>query len=443
MDSRYNPQAIEPKWQKFWLENRFYFVEPQADRPKFYTLVMYPYPSGDLHMGHMRNYTIGDVITRYRTMLGYNVMNPMGWDAFGLPAENAAIKEGQHPQDRTLANIERMKEQFFKMGIVYDWHREVASCLPDYYRWTQWMFLLMFKRGLAYKKWAPANWCPKDQTVLANEQVIDGRCERCGTPVTKKNLSQWFFKITDYAQRLLDDLDTLDGWPERVRVMQRNWIGRSEGAELEWPVAGRPESIRFFTTRADTVYGATFMVLAPEHPLVETLVSAEQRAAVDAYVEATRRESEIERLATDKEKTGVPLGARVVNPFSGQEIPIFIADYVLATYGTGAIMAVPGGDERDYDFALKHGLPIVPVVAPPEGAPTTYQPEGELAADTASGPVVKGDRDNPPLYTGPGTMINSGPLTGMTSSEAKQAVIAEAEAAGSGGAAVIYRLRDW
>jgi leucyl-tRNA synthetase len=443
MESRYRPQGIEPKWQQFWQDAQLYYTNARPDKPKFYTLVMFPYPSGDLHVGHMRNYTIGDVIARYHTMLGYEVMNPMGWDAFGLPAENAAIKEGLHPQDRTLANIGRMKEQFFKMGIVYDWPREVASCLPDYYRWTQWLFLLMYQRGLAYKKLAAVNWCPNDQTVLANEQVVNGRCERCGAVVTRRDLNQWFFKITDYAQRLLDDLDTLDEWPERVRVMQRNWIGRSEGAELAWPVAGRPETIRFFTTRPDTVYGATFMVLAPEHPLVPALTRPEQQAAVDAYIEQARRETEIERLATDKEKTGVVLGSYVVNPFTGKEIPIYIADYVLVTYGTGAIMAVPGGDERDYDFAQKYGLEIIPVVAPPAGAETAYIAAGAPATDPVAGPVVKGARSNPPLYTGSGTMINSGPLDGLPTAEAKRQVIATVERAGTGRGTVNFRLRDW
>ncbi len=438
MDSRYNPQAIEHKWQKFWLDTKMYFVEPRADKPKFYTLVMFPYPSGDLHMGHMRNYAIGDLVARYHTMLGYNVLNPMGWDAFGLPAENAAIQQGIHPQDRTLANIARMKEEFFKMGIVYDWSREVASCLPEYYQWTQWMFLLMYKRGLAYKKLAAANWCPKDQTVLANEQVVDGRCERCGTEVIKKDLNQWFFKITNYAQRLLDDLDTLESWPDRVKLMQRNWIGRSEGAELEWPVVGSDKTIRFFTTRPDTVYGATFMVLAPEHPLVAELTTPDRRAAVEAYVAQARKQSDIERLATDKEKTGVFIGATATNRFTGQAIPIYIADYVLVNYGTGAIMAVPGGDERDYDFALKYNIPIIPVVAPDseDGARPT-------AGDPVLQPIYKAGPGGPPLYTGAGHMINSGPLNGLPIAEAKKAVIAQATQDGAGKGTVIYRLRDW
>ncbi|MDQ2808790.1 MAG: leucine--tRNA ligase [Chloroflexota bacterium] len=365
MDSEYNPQTIEPRRQRAWEDAQLYYTGDTPDKPKYYSLVMFPYPSGDLHMGHMRNYTIGDVIARYHTMRGYTVMNPMGWDAFGLPAENAAIKEGLHPQDRTLANIERMKAQFFKMGIRYDWPREVASCLPDYYRWTQWLFLLLYKRGLAYRKKAAANWCPQDQTVLANEQVVDGRCERCGTLVTKRDLEQWFFRITEYAERLLTDLDGLTEWPERVRTMQRNWIGRSVGAELDWAVADRPERVRFFTTRPDTVYGATFMVLAPEHPLVAALTVPAQAAAVAAYVAQTRRLGDIERLSTEHEKTGVALGTAVINPYTGARIPIWIADYVLATYGTGAIMAVPGGDERDAAFAAAYGLPVLPPDPPP------------------------------------------------------------------------------
>jgi leucyl-tRNA synthetase len=443
MDQQYRPQAIEPKWQRFWQDAAIYYTGDRPDKPKFYTLVFFPYPSGDLHMGHLRNYAIGDVVARYHTMRGYAVMNPMGWDAFGLPAENAAIKRGLHPQDNTLANIARMKEQFFKTGIVYDWPREQTSCLPDYYRWTQWIFLLLYHRGLAEKRRAPVNWCPNDQTVLANEQVIDGHCERCGALVTRKELEQWFFKITDYAQRLLDDLDTLDGWPERVRVMQRNWIGRSEGAELEWAVAASEARIRFFTTRPDTVYGATFMVLAPEHPLVPALTAPGQRAAVDAYIEATRRASDIERLATDREKTGVFLGAHATNPFTGRDIPIYIADYVLATYGSGAIMAVPAGDERDYDFALKYGLPIVPVVAPHPPVDPLYVEAGARAPEAQERPVIKGARENPPLYTGPGVIVNSGPLDGLTSAEGCEAVIRRAAEAGAGGARVIYRLRDW
>lgn len=435
MIERYNPQAIEPRWQQSWLDSKMYFVEPDPDKPPFYSLVMFPYPSGDLHMGHMRNYAIGDLIARYYTMRGYNVMNPMGWDAFGLPAENAAIKEGVHPAVRTLDNIRRMKDQFFKMGIVYDWDREVASCLPDYYRWTQWIFLLLYERGLAYRKKAAANWCPNDQTVLANEQVVDGHCERCGAEVIKKDLVQWFFRITDYADRLLDDLQTLDNWPDRVRTMQRNWIGRSTGAEIEFPVEGMEESIRVYTTRPDTIFGATFMVLAPEHPLVDKITTPEQHAAVDEYVVRARKETEIERLSTEKEKTGVFTGTYAINPANSQPIPIWIADYVLVTYGTGAIMAVPGSDERDYDFSVKFGLPIVTVIG--------YQGEQQPGNnDPTVAPVTKQGAQTP-LYVGPGVMVNSGPLDGVPTSESKEAAIRMLEEKGAGKATTNFRLRDW
>ena len=435
MMERYNPQAIEKKWQQFWLDSKMYFVQPDPHKPPFYTLVMFPYPSGDLHMGHMRNYAIGDLFARFRSMQGFNVMNPMGWDAFGLPAENAAIKEGIHPAVRTLDNIERMKDQFFKMGIVYDWDREVASCLPDYYRWTQWMFLLMYERGLAYRKKAAANWCPVDQTVLANEQVVDGHCERCGAEVVKKDLVQWFFRITDYADRLLDDLSLLEGWPDRVKTMQRNWIGRSTGAEIDFHVQGFEDSIRVYTTRPDTVFGATFMVLAPEHPLVQKITTPEHRAAVDDYAAQARKQTDIERLSTEKDKTGVFTGAYAENPMRGKPIPIWIADYVLMSYGTGAIMAVPGSDERDYDFALKFGLPIVTVI----------KPEGDVQLggnDPTVAPVYK-DGSSVPLYVGPGVIVNSGPLDGVPTTESKQAAIKLLEEQGKGKAATNYRLRDW
>ncbi|MGA7731505.1 MAG: leucine--tRNA ligase [Chloroflexia bacterium] len=436
-DERYSPQAIEPKWQKYWHDNRTYYAEMDDARPKFYALVMFPYPSGDLHMGHMRNYTIGDLTARYKTMRGYNVMNPMGWDAFGLPAENAAIKDKKHPAVRTMQNIEDMKGQFYKMGIVYDWDREVASCMPDYYKWTQWLFLRMFERGLAYRKNAPVNWCPNDRTVLANEQVVNGRCERCGAEVTKKDLTQWFFKITAYADRLIDDLDTLEEWPERVKTMQRNWIGRSYGAEIEFPPVGHDGGIKVYTTRPDTVYGATFMVLAPEHPLVAKITTGEQRAAVEAYVAQARRQTDIERLSTDKEKTGVWTGAYAENPMTGEQIPVWIADYVLVTYGTGAIMAVPGGDERDYDFALKYGLPIVQVVEP-AGDVEVARGKGDASVQ----PVLKPGA-SVPLYVGPGRMVNSGPLDGLPTDESKAAIIKMLEEQGKGRGTTNFRLRDW
>jgi leucyl-tRNA synthetase len=423
-----------------WHDEKVYFAQPREDRPKFYSLVMFPYPSGDLHMGHMRNYTIGDVFARYQTMRGYNVMNPMGWDSFGLPAENAAIKDGVHPAARTPDNIARMKDQLYKMGLVYDWDREVASMDPDYYKWTQWMFLLMYRRGLAYRKKAAVWWCPNDKTVLANEQVVEGRCERCGAEVIKKDLVQWFFRITEYADRLLDDLDAMDEWPDRVRTMQRNWIGRSTGAELEFQVEGQEAVIRTFTTRPDTIFGATFLVLAPEHPLVEQITTPEQRDVVRAYVEQARRQTEIERLSTDKEKTGVHTGAYAINPMTGARIPVWIADYVLVTYGTGAIQAVPGGDERDYDFALKYGLPIISVVEPPSARAANA---GQDNTDPAIAPVYKQGYEVPVYTSYEGNMVNSGPLDGMAPQDAKQAIIQLLEAEGKGRATTTYRLRDW
>jgi leucyl-tRNA synthetase len=435
MEDKYRPQEIEPRWQKMWHDTKMYFVKEDPMKPKFYTLVMFPYPSGDLHMGHTRNYTIGDLVARFRTMQGYNVLNPMGWDSFGLPAESAAIKEGIHPYVRTPDNIARMKEQLYKTGMVYDWDREVASYQPDYYKWTQWMFLLMYERGLAYRKLASANWCPNDQTVLANEQVVNGQCERCGAEVIKKDLTQWFFRITEYADRLLQDLDLLEGWPERVRTMQRNWIGRSTGAEMEFQVEGHEEKITVYTTRPDTVFGATFLVLAPEHPLVPVITTAERRQEVEAYITQARKQSDIERLSTDKEKTGVFTGAYAINSMNNERIPIWVADYVLVTYGTGAIQAVPGSDERDHAFAIKYGLPIITVV----------RPEGEFESggeDPAVAPVYKPGSDVP-LYTGPGVMVNSGPLDGMHTTESKDAIIALLEAEGKGKRATSYRLRDW
>jgi len=383
MVERYVPQEIEPKWQKRWEEDKLYHVTERNDKPKFYNLVMYPYPSGDLHMGHCRNYVIGDVITRYKTMQGYNVLHPMGWDSFGLPAENAAIQHGIHPRKWTERCIARMKEQQRKMGVCYDWDREVSSYDPNYYRWNQWFFIKMYERGLAYKAKAPVNWCPGCKTILANEQVIDGKCWRCGSEVTKREFEQWFLKITAYADELLEDLKKLDRWPERVKTMQENWIGRSEGANVTFPIADSPspalrergtggEGIEVFTTRPDTLWGATFMVLAPEHPLVEKLTAPEKRKEVEEYKEFAIRQSEIQRLSTEKEKTGVFIGAYAINPVNGKRIPIWVADYVLMTYGTGAIMGVPAHDERDFEFALKFGIPIIPVIAPPGGKAKSY-----------------------------------------------------------------------
>ena len=422
--SRYVPQEIEPKWQKIWADRGVMKASDSSAKPKFYDLVMYPYPSGELHMGHARNYVMGDALARMKRMQGYEVLHPFGWYAFGLPAENAAMKHpGLHPEKWTLDNIVESKRDLRTMGILYDWDREVASCMPDYYRWTQWLFLLMYERGLAYRAMSPVNWCPVDKTVLANEQVINGRCWRPPeVEVEKRDLEQWFLKITDYAQRLLDDLATLDRWPQKVRVMQTNWIGRSVGAEVDFPVASVPdETIRIYTTRPDTLFGATFMVLAPEHPLVEKVTTEKHRARVHEYVEKARKETEIERLSTEREKTGVATGGVAINPVNGEEIPIWVADYVLMTYGTGAIMAVPAHDERDFEFAVRYSLPIREVIAPSSG------PQGVLRE----------------AYIGPGTMVNSGRFDGLDAAVAFEKICDDLEHKGIGKRAVKYRLRDW
>jgi leucyl-tRNA synthetase len=418
----YDPQLIEPKWRAAWKQAGLFRVSEDALKPKFYNLVMFPYPSGPLHMGHFRNYVIGDALARYKVMRGFNVLNPFGWDAFGLPAENAAIKSGIPPRVSIEGNIAVSKHQLDIMGVLYAWDREVTTCNDDYYRWTQWLFLKFVEWGLAYKQKAAVNWCPKDNTVLANEQIVNGVCWRCGTKPTKKELEQWFFKITAYAQRLLDDLSKLDRWPERVKVMQANWIGRSEGAELDFAVEG-DRHLKVFTTRPDTVFGATFMVVAPEHELVSRVVTAEQRAAVDAYIERTKAETEIERLSTEHEKTGVFTGAYAINPFTNERIPIWVADYVLATYGTGAIMAVPAHDARDFEFATKYRLPIRPVIRTP-GEP----PDGALQAAFES-------HD--------GVLTNSGPYDGLAVTQAIDQITVEAERRGIGKRTITFRLRDW
>ncbi|MES4791669.1 MAG: leucine--tRNA ligase, partial [Chloroflexota bacterium] len=366
MSERYDPAVIEAKWRERWLADRIYHAPDDDPRPKWYALTMFPYPSGDLHTGHWYAMAPSDAAARYWRMRGYNVLFPMGFDAFGLPAENAAIKRGIDPKAWTYANIDRMRGQLRMMGASFDWDREVITSDPEYYKWTQWWFLKFYEKGLAYRAEAAANWCPGCQTVLANEQVVDGRCERSDDLVERRFLTQWFFRITAYAEELLR-FDGID-WPERIKVMQTNWIGRSEGATLEFPidVPGIDVPLEVFTTRPDTVFGATFMVLAPEHPLVERITTAEQRPAVDDYRVRTSRETEIERLSTEREKTGVFTGAYAINPFSGRRIPIWIADYVLVTYGTGAIMAVPAHDQRDFEFARKYGLPVVPVFDHPE-----------------------------------------------------------------------------
>jgi len=417
---RYPYREIEARWQHRWEEAKQFRATEDPARPKFYCLEMFPYPSGRIHMGHVRVYAIGDLLARYKWMRGFNVLHPMGWDAFGLPAENAAIEHGVHPAIWTYENIDNMRAQLRKMGISYDWDREIATCDPTYYKWEQLIFIRMLERGLAYRKRSTVNWCPSCQTVLANEQVEDGRCWRCDSEVTPREIDGWFFKITAYAEELLAWCDRLPGWPERVLTMQRNWIGRSEGAEFDLPVAGRPAvKIRVFTTRPDTAFGMTYAVLAPEHPLVDRLVVDErERAAVAAFRGEVAKESEIERLAADRPKRGFRLQARVVNPFNGAEIPLFLADYVLMGYGTGAIMAVPGEDQRDWDFAKQHGLPIVETVTRPDGW---------------SGGA----------YAGDGIKINSGFLDGLTVAAAKRRAIDWLVANGLGEATVNYRLRDW
>ncbi|HEX6030589.1 MAG TPA: leucine--tRNA ligase [Tepidiformaceae bacterium] len=422
MADRYEPHVIEEKWRARWEADKLFHAPDEDPRPKWYALTMFPYPSGDLHTGHWYAMAPSDAAARYRRMLGYNVMFPMGFDSFGLPAENAAIKRGVDPAEWTEANIERMRAQLRMMGSSFDWEREVVTSHPDYYKWTQWWFLQLYKQGLAYRAEALANWCPGCQTVLANEQVVDGRCERSDDVVERRFLTQWFFKITDYAEELLR-FDKVQ-WPDRIQTMQTNWIGRSEGALLHFgvDVPGVEENLTVFTTRPDTVYGATFMVVAPEHPLVARITTDAQRAAVDAYVQATGRQTEIERMSTEREKTGVFTGAYAVNPFNGARIPIWIADYVLVTYGTGAIMAVPAHDERDFEFARAFGLEVVPVFSSDEVDVTR--------------PLERAIEHG-------GHMINSGPFDGTPGAEAIAKVIAYAQEKGLGEGKVTYRLRDW
>jgi leucyl-tRNA synthetase len=420
MEEKYYPQTVEEKWQRIWEENKTFRAVADRSRQKYYVLEMFPYPSGRIHMGHVRNYSIGDVVARYKRMRGLNVIHPMGWDAFGLPAENAAIERNIHPEAWTRENIQYMRTQLKRMGLSYDWDREVATCEPDYYRWNQWIFLKLYERGVAYKKSSFVNWCPSCLTVLANEQVIEGACWRCDTVVVQKELEQWFFRITAYAEELLSDLDKLSGWPEKVLTMQRNWIGRSEGAEFDLPVVGRGDlKIRIFTTRPDTAFGMTYAVLAPEHPLVDKLVSdSGERARIEAFRAEVAKQTDLERTAEDRPKRGLRLSAQVTNPFNGAAIPLFIADYVLLSYGTGAIMAVPGEDQRDWDFAKRYSLDIVETVQRP--------------ADWAG-----------EAYTGDGVKINSGFLNGLAVDEAKRRAIDWLVERRLGEAKINYRLRDW
>jgi leucyl-tRNA synthetase len=421
--SPYHPAEIEQKWQQAWSAVNLDQTPPVSDKPKFYALSMFPYPSGTLHMGHVRNYTITDVIARVKRMQGYQVLHPMGWDAFGLPAENAAIARGIPPAQWTYQNIAQMKQQLQQLGLSLDWEREVTTCSPDYYRWTQWLFLKFFQAGLAYQKEAAVNWDPIDQTVLANEQVDnEGRSWRSGAMVERKLLRQWFLKITDYAERLLTDLDKLSGWPERVKLMQANWIGKSVGAYLEFPIQGRAEKIAVFTTRPDTVYGVTYVVLAPEHPLTLLVTTPEQKEAVEQFIQQVSTESEMERTAEDKPKRGILTGGTAINPFNGETIPILIADYVLYEYGTGAVMGVPAHDSRDFKFAQEKGLDMKVVIVP----------------STATEAITLSQ-----AYTEPGILMNSGQFNGIDSNAAKTEIIRYAEANGYGRARVQYRLRDW
>ncbi len=424
--TKYSPKEIESKWQAEWEAAHLYHATDDSPKPKFYHLVMFPYPSGDLHMGHWYNYSPFDAYGRFKRMQGHNVMQPIGFDAFGLPAENAAIKRGIQARTWTLSNIENMRKQLRAMGAQWDWEREVVTCLPDYYKWTQWLFLQFYKHGLAYRTKAAANWCPNDNTTLANEQVLpDGTCERCGAVVIRKEIDQWLLKISSYAERLLDFSEVID-WPEKTMTMQRNWIGRSEGAEIRFTteIAGKQEEIPVFTTRPDTIYGVTFFVLAPEHPWVEKITTPEQKVAVDAYVEQSRRMTEIERMSTEKEKSGVFTGGYVTNPVSGERIPVWIADYVLMSYGAGAIMGVPAHDQRDFEFARKFGINIREVI----------RPEGEEPSDPATWEKAKEEE---------GVMVNSGPFDGTPGDEAIAKMIASIEEKGYGHAHINYRLRDW
>lgn len=446
---QYFPQEIEKKWQKEWEETGFGKTYDNSDKPKYYALSMFPYPSGRLHMGHVRNYTITDVIARFKKMHGFNVLHPIGWDSFGLPAENAAIQHGESPEKWTDENIGYMKMQLKKLGLMYDWDREVATCKPDYYKWTQWLFLQLYKKGLAYKKEAAVNWCDKCATVLANEQVIDGKCWRCDSVVEKKYLSQWFLKITDYAEQLLADIDKLEGWPDSVKIMQKNWIGKSQGAILRFKVKEIDGlEIPVYTTRPDTVYGITYLVVAPEYKDIEKLTTPEQKEAVEAYRANARKMSEIERLSTERIKTGVPLGTHAINPFTGEEFPLWTADYALVEYGTGAVMAVPTHDERDFDFAKKYNLPLKTVIVPenschPELVSGSDQQTSAVSGDGGILKQVQNDKEPSAAYVDPGVLINSGEFNGMKNEDAKKAITEKAVKGGYGEFKTQYRLRDW
>lgn len=440
----YNPHEIEPRWQKVWAETGAHKATEDTSKPKRYVLEMFPYPSGDIHMGHVRNYTIGDVTARYYAMRGYDVLHPMGWDAFGLPAENAAIKHNSHPAKWTYANIETQKASFKRMGFSYDWDRTVVACDPEYYRWGQWIFLQMYKRGLVERRNSPVNWCPNCKTVLANEQVTEGECWRCHGAVEKRDLTQWYYKITDYAQELLDDLDRLEGWPEPVKQMQANWIGRSEGAEVDFeliPAEGKDDgqTITVFTTRPDTLFGCSFFLLAPESLLVHDLVcGTEYEAEVMALVEGAAKVSAVERAQGDREKHGAFTGRYVINPVNGEKVPVWVADYIVADYGTGAVMAVPCGDQRDFEFARKYDLPIIPIIL---GEDDPLYPELNGVQERKVTTV-----DWEKSYEAEGVLVQSGKYTGMVGgkhSPAVDAIIGDLEAQGKGKKSVQFRLRDW
>lgn len=425
LQEKYAPHEIEAKWQKYWEDNKTFKVEIDKNKPKSYVLEMFPYPSGNLHMGHVRNYSIGDVVARFRTMKGFNVLHPMGWDSFGMPAENAAIKHGIPPKKWTLENIANMTRQQKALGLSYDWDREVATCKEDYYKWTQWFFELFYKRGLAVKKKSAVNWCDTCNTVLANEQVIDGKCWRCDHEVVKKDLSQWFFKITDYADELLKDLDLLEGWPERVKTMQRNWIGRSEGLEFSFEIPALNDKVAVYTTRPDTSYGVTFMALAAEHPLIEKICENNPKAAdIKAFCERVRNQSDIERTSSESEKEGIYTGVDCVNPFTGRKVEIWVTNYVLYDYGTGAVMGVPTGDQRDWMFADKYGIEKIVTLCP-------------------VGKELKLEEMTCAYEEKEGMLVNSGEFTGMEMHKAMSAIMDKAEAEGFGKRRVNYRLRDW
>lgn len=425
IQEKYAPHDIEAKWQKYWEENKTFKVEMDKDKPKSYVLEMFPYPSGNLHMGHVRNYSIGDVIARFRTMKGFNVLHPMGWDSFGMPAENAAIKHNIPPKKWTLENIANMTRQLKALGLSYDWDREVTTCKEDYYKWTQWFFELFYKRGLAVKKESAVNWCDTCNTVLANEQVIDGKCWRCDHEVVKKDLSQWFFKITDYADELLKDLDLLPGWPERVKTMQHNWIGRSEGLEFSFEIPALNDTVAVYTTRPDTAYGVTFMALAAEHPLIKKICENNPKAdEINAFCERVRNQSEIERTSSESEKEGVFTGVYCINPFTGRKVEIWVTNYVLYDYGTGAVMGVPTGDRRDWMFADKYGIEKIVTICP-------------------IGKELKLEEMTCAYEEKEGMLVNSGEFTGMEMHKAMSAIMDKAEAEGFGKRRVNYRLRDW